>query len=175
MPGGAMVLIQRGLEALLELQLWPLRLSPPPIKLKLSNCSETPGRNKKAVRQEGSTVIYISSQCKNSLNRWVLDVLNLDAQTGCVWRPAGVNLNNSNKWLPANMRVKGETNYPCTKNSWYLQEKTHNFEQRKASLRKRECILLKNHCSFCRKVECIVSKRSNNLPLQLYTSEHGRW
>lgn len=54
--------------------------------------------------------------------------------------------------------MKGETNYPCTKNPWYLQEKTHCFVQRKVSLRKREYILLKNHCSFCWKVECIFPK-----------------
>lgn len=52
--------------------------------------------------------------------------------------------------------MKGETNYPCTKRSQVLTRKGR--AQRNISLRKREYILFKNHCSFCWKVECIFPK-----------------
>lgn len=54
-----MMVIQRDLEALLELQLCPLRLQPP-IKLILSNCSETPGRDEKPIRQAGGQHSHIN-------------------------------------------------------------------------------------------------------------------
>jgi len=43
------------------------------------------------------------------------------------------------KKLLANIKVKGETNYPCTKSGRYFQEKTHSFVQRRVYLSKRKC------------------------------------
>lgn len=152
-----MIVILRGLEALLELQLWPLRLQiPTKVIIQVSWNSWRGGEGNLSGRWAHSPINIIALEDQAQKVGFVCPWLN--APTTYAWGLAGVNLllKQNKQKIPANIRVKGETNYPCTKKSQVLTGK--DKAQRMISLIKRDYIFLKNPCSFCWKVECVFPK-----------------